>query len=226
MLWLTDRRGRRSACPPTRSRTSRSAARTPASGASGFGCLVSTTPPRPPAAVRHRQGRGRQDDDRRRARAARVPQQGKRTLVCEVDAKGNLADFFEVGRTAFEPREVQPGLFAMSMDTEESLQGVPAGSSSSCRCVARIGPLARRLRLRRHRRPGREGDPHRRQVRAGRCASATTTSSSSTRRRPATSSVSSPRRRRSTSSSRSASSASRRGWMHRHPRRSRARPVS
>ena len=35
-------------------------------------------------------------------------QQGKRTLVCEVDAKGNLADFFEIGETRFEPVEVQP----------------------------------------------------------------------------------------------------------------------
>ena len=67
---------------------------------------------------------------------------GKRTLVCEFDDKGNLADFFEAGRTQFRPREVQPNLFAMSMDTEASLQEylrlqlrLPA--------VARIGPLAR-----------------------------------------------------------------------------------
>src|SRR5437899_4547219 len=48
-------------------------------------------------------------------------ERGKRTLVCEMDAKGNLADFFEAGRTTYRPREIQPGLFAMSMDTEESL---------------------------------------------------------------------------------------------------------
>ena len=30
-------------------------------------------------------------------------EQGKKTLVCEVDAKGNLADFYEAGETAFEP---------------------------------------------------------------------------------------------------------------------------
>jgi anion-transporting ArsA/GET3 family ATPase len=69
-------------------------------------------------------------------------QQGKRTLVCEIDAKGNLADFYETKHTGFKPREIEPGLFAMSMDTEESLQEylrlqlrLPA--------VARIGPLAR-----------------------------------------------------------------------------------
>jgi anion-transporting ArsA/GET3 family ATPase len=67
---------------------------------------------------------------------------GRRTLVCELDAKGNLADFFETKRTGFKPREVESGLFLMSMDTEESLQEylklqlrLPA--------IARIGPLAR-----------------------------------------------------------------------------------
>ena len=28
-------------------------------------------------------------------------QRGKRTLACEIDAKGNLADFFETGPTTF-----------------------------------------------------------------------------------------------------------------------------
>ncbi|MDQ6927995.1 MAG: ArsA family ATPase [Actinomycetota bacterium] len=65
-----------------------------------------------------------------------------RVLACEVDAKGNLADYFETRRTAFKPREIQPNLFAMSMDTEASLTEylhlqlrLPA--------IARIGPLAR-----------------------------------------------------------------------------------
>jgi anion-transporting ArsA/GET3 family ATPase len=48
-------------------------------------------------------------------------QHGKRTLVCEIDPKGNLGDFFETGPTGYKPKEVQPHLFAMSMDTEESL---------------------------------------------------------------------------------------------------------
>ena len=69
-------------------------------------------------------------------------QHGKKTLVCEIDEKGNLGDFFETGQITYKPREIQPQLYAMSMDTEESLQEylrlqlrLPA--------VARIGPLAR-----------------------------------------------------------------------------------
>jgi len=69
-------------------------------------------------------------------------QRGKRTLVCEVDAKGNLADFYETAPSGFDAREVQPGLFAMAMDTERSLDEylrlflrVPV--------MARLGPLAR-----------------------------------------------------------------------------------
>jgi anion-transporting ArsA/GET3 family ATPase len=67
---------------------------------------------------------------------------GRRTLVVEIDAKGNLADAFEAGKTGYKPREVQPNVFAMTMNTEESLQEyirlqlrLPA--------MARIGPLAR-----------------------------------------------------------------------------------
>ena len=37
------------------------------------------------------------------ALALLAARRGKRTLVCEVDAKGNLADFFEAGPTGFEP---------------------------------------------------------------------------------------------------------------------------
>ncbi len=69
-------------------------------------------------------------------------QHAKRTLACEVDAKGNLADFFETSRPGFSPRQVQPGLFAMAMHPEESLQEylrlqlhIPA--------ITRIGPLAK-----------------------------------------------------------------------------------
>ena len=49
-------------------------------------------------------------------------EQGKRTLVAEVDAKGNLADFFEVPGTGYEPREIAPNLLAMTMHTEDSLK--------------------------------------------------------------------------------------------------------
>jgi anion-transporting ArsA/GET3 family ATPase len=67
---------------------------------------------------------------------------GKRTLVCEMDAKGALAGAFDTAALEFEPREVERNLFAMAMNTEDSLQEylrlfvrVPL--------LGRIGPLAR-----------------------------------------------------------------------------------
>jgi len=70
--------------------------------------------------------------------------QGKRTLACEFDAKGNLADFFSAAPTGWDPTEVQPDLFAMSMDTEESLKEY-LRLQVKIPLVARIGPLARTL---------------------------------------------------------------------------------
>jgi len=67
---------------------------------------------------------------------------GKRTLVGEVDAKGNLADFFETAPTRFKEREVSPNLWAMSMDTEESLKEY-LSLQLKLPLVARLGPLAR-----------------------------------------------------------------------------------
>ncbi len=69
---------------------------------------------------------------------------GKRTLVCEVDAKGNLADFFESGPTAFAPSPISDRLFAMSMNTEESLKEY-LSLQLKLPVLARIGPLARTL---------------------------------------------------------------------------------
>jgi anion-transporting ArsA/GET3 family ATPase len=69
-------------------------------------------------------------------------QHGKRTLVGEVDAKGNLADFFEVPPTGFEPRELAPGLFVMTMHTEDSLKEY-LRLQLRVPFVARLGPLAR-----------------------------------------------------------------------------------
>lgn len=69
-------------------------------------------------------------------------EQGKRTLVCEVDAKGNLADFYEAGETGFEERELQPGLWAMSMNTEESLKEY-LSLQLKVPFLVKIGPLAR-----------------------------------------------------------------------------------
>lgn len=76
------------------------------------------------------------------ALALLASQHGKRTLVCEVDAKGNLADFFESGPIQYKARELSPGLSAMAMDTEQSLDEylrlylrIPV--------MGRIGPVAR-----------------------------------------------------------------------------------
>ena len=69
-------------------------------------------------------------------------QRGKRTLVGEIDAKGNLADFYETGPTAFKEREVSPGLWAMSMNTEESLKEYLT-LQLKIPFIARLGPLAR-----------------------------------------------------------------------------------
>jgi anion-transporting ArsA/GET3 family ATPase len=68
--------------------------------------------------------------------------QGKRTLVCELDAKGDLASSFETGPTGFEERQVQPNLWAMSMDTEASLRQYLALQLRLPR-AARLGGLAR-----------------------------------------------------------------------------------
>jgi len=67
---------------------------------------------------------------------------GRSTLVCEMDAKGAIASAFDIGTLGFEPRAVDSGLFAMEMNTEDSLREylrlfvrIPL--------LGRIGPLAR-----------------------------------------------------------------------------------
>ncbi len=67
---------------------------------------------------------------------------GRRTLVCEVDSKGDLADFFGVGPLGFDPTEVRPGLHAMAMDTEESLKEY-LRLQLKVPMLAKVGPLAR-----------------------------------------------------------------------------------
>ncbi|HVB92296.1 MAG TPA: ArsA family ATPase [Acidimicrobiales bacterium] len=76
------------------------------------------------------------------ALAQLAAEHGKRVLVCEVDAKGDLSSLFEAPPTDFTPREVSPGIWSMSMDTEASLREylklhlrIPV--------VGRIGPLAK-----------------------------------------------------------------------------------
>ena len=69
-------------------------------------------------------------------------QRGKKVLICEVDARGDVAGFYEAPPTGFVEKEILPNLFAMTMDTEASLREylklhlrIPV--------VGRIGPLAK-----------------------------------------------------------------------------------
>jgi anion-transporting ArsA/GET3 family ATPase len=68
--------------------------------------------------------------------------QGRRVLLCEVDAKGSMAQAFETGPTAFEEREISPGLWGMSMSTEASLREY-LRLQLKVPLLARLGPLAR-----------------------------------------------------------------------------------
>lgn len=68
--------------------------------------------------------------------------QGKRTLICEVDAKGNLSDFLGLGPLRFTPTPVEDRLSAMAMDTEESLKEY-LRLQLKVPLLSRIGPLAR-----------------------------------------------------------------------------------
>jgi anion-transporting ArsA/GET3 family ATPase len=69
---------------------------------------------------------------------------GRRTLVCEVDAKGTLSDAYEVGRLAFTPRLVEDRLYVMAMNTEDSLREY-LGLQLRVPLLARVRPLARTL---------------------------------------------------------------------------------
>ena len=69
---------------------------------------------------------------------------GKRVLLVEVDAKGSLTDLFEQPPVGFEPREVHPGVVAMSMDTEASLREY-LKLNLKMPVLGRLGPLARVL---------------------------------------------------------------------------------
>lgn len=67
---------------------------------------------------------------------------GRRTLICEVEPRGDVADAYQAEPTAYLPRRVLPGLWAMSMHTEAALReylslNLPVSP------VGRLGPLAR-----------------------------------------------------------------------------------
>ena len=67
---------------------------------------------------------------------------GKRVLICEVDAKGDVAGIYEAPPTGFHEKEILPGLFAMTMDTEASLREY-LKLQLRIPVVGRIGPLAK-----------------------------------------------------------------------------------
>jgi anion-transporting ArsA/GET3 family ATPase len=67
---------------------------------------------------------------------------GRRTLVCEMDAKGALASAFDVGELTFEPTAVAPNLWAMTMSTEDALREY-LRLFVKIPFLGRIGPLAK-----------------------------------------------------------------------------------
>ena len=69
-------------------------------------------------------------------------QHGRRVLICEVDAKGDVAGFYEAPPTGFDEKEILPDLFAMTMDTEASLREY-LKLQMRIPVVGRIGPLAK-----------------------------------------------------------------------------------
>src|SRR5262245_58595385 len=69
---------------------------------------------------------------------------GKRVLLIEVDAKGDIPAQFEQKPVGFKPREMQPGVLAMAMDTEASLQEY-LRLNLRVPVIGRLGPLARAL---------------------------------------------------------------------------------
>ena len=67
---------------------------------------------------------------------------GKRVLLVEVDAKGNLTALFEHAPVGFEPKLIYPGVHAMQMDTEASLREY-LRVNVRVPVLGRLGPLAR-----------------------------------------------------------------------------------
>jgi anion-transporting ArsA/GET3 family ATPase len=69
---------------------------------------------------------------------------GKRVLLVEVDAKGNLTALFERPPVGFDPVEVHPGIHAMQMRTEASLREY-LKLNMRVPVIGRLGPLASML---------------------------------------------------------------------------------
>jgi len=69
-------------------------------------------------------------------------EQGRRTLVCEAEPKGDLARAYECGPTPFGGRRVSDDLVAMSMNTEASLREY-LRVVARVPTIGRLGPVAR-----------------------------------------------------------------------------------
>jgi anion-transporting ArsA/GET3 family ATPase len=69
---------------------------------------------------------------------------GKRVLLVEVDAKGDVPAQFERKPVGFKPTEIHPGVLAMAMDTEASLREY-LRLNLRVPVLGRLGPLARAL---------------------------------------------------------------------------------
>lgn len=76
------------------------------------------------------------------AMAIAASERGRRTLVCELDAKGDLSRLLGISPVGYEGVEVRPGLVAMSMDSERSLAEY-LRVQAHIPFVGRIRPLAR-----------------------------------------------------------------------------------
>lgn len=67
---------------------------------------------------------------------------GRRTLICEVDAKGDVARLFDREPAGFEPLEIRENLYLMAMDTEAALREY-LRIYLRLSVVAKLGPLAK-----------------------------------------------------------------------------------
>ncbi len=74
------------------------------------------------------------------ARAATAA--GKSVLLCEIDTAGDIASAFDTERPAFDPKEVEPNLFLMRMDTEAALSEY-LRINLKLPMVLRVGPFSR-----------------------------------------------------------------------------------
>jgi anion-transporting ArsA/GET3 family ATPase len=78
------------------------------------------------------------------ATALLLANHGRRVLLVEVDAKGDVPAQFEQKAVGFTPREIYPGILAMAMDTEASLREY-LRVNMRVPVIGKLGPLARVL---------------------------------------------------------------------------------